>query len=701
MSQLTVDIVARVNDTLKKLGATEAQIRDVNDALKATQPAAKASTSALNDVAAASAKAGTAARGSSQKFFQFGQAVSDFSVAGIRGAANNLEVLALQMGIGGPLLLAIAAATSAFVVFGDDIAKALDPIGTKAAEVETALRDVLDVIENEDPDLLIFEEQIPQAIEEVRKELRLLQEQIRGGTTNDLITFGTALAKVFNFPDQIAAKGTSLIDGALGTSEQVKTAGQLEGALQRVLKTQEEISAETEAEAAARGISVVALNELQAETIRLDIERLGLGKELEGITDKALLKAEREGKLQELIAKLYEKRAKATREEVSELDKARKSVKELADELTRRRAGQLAELDTLRDQAKALQQQLKFEKEITAFRTQRAEAEATLTGAGVNPRSPVGISPTQQTNPEDALQLMQRLLGTKTLTRRDGQYVIDVFVAPRAVPTLPDDFIAQQAGIRKQFEDLYSAGLNKLLKPDVERNGTSGFSDDRLNAIDGIISGLDRTQEAFDQAGIKAQDFYLRTREGFADLASASEQTAGNFASAFAAAYDATDGKQRAFFVAYKAFAIAEATIATYNAATQALKAGPILGPILAAGIVAAGLGNVARIASTNPGGGSGGGGRGSYGSAGVAGGGNLAGGTNDSDRNTPIGSGYERLPNGAVVPARSAPAFQPLAPSPAVVVNFEGELVGEGETLRAIVRNTDKRVQSTRGVAQ
>jgi len=53
-----------------------------------------------------------------------------------------------------------------------------------------------------------------------------------------------------------------------------------------------------------------------------------------------------------------------------------------------------------------------------------------------------------------------------------------------------------------------------------------------------------------------------------------------------------------------QAASIAQATISTYEGATKALSYGPILGPVLAAGIIAAGLANVAQIASTKIGGG-------------------------------------------------------------------------------------------------
>ena len=50
-----------------------------------------------------------------------------------------------------------------------------------------------------------------------------------------------------------------------------------------------------------------------------------------------------------------------------------------------------------------------------------------------------------------------------------------------------------------------------------------------------------------------------------------------------------------------QAAAIANATISTLEGAANALKLGPPLGPILSASIYAAGIANVAQIASTKP----------------------------------------------------------------------------------------------------
>jgi hypothetical protein len=64
-------------------------------------------------------------------------------------------------------------------------------------------------------------------------------------------------------------------------------------------------------------------------------------------------------------------------------------------------------------------------------------------------------------------------------------------------------------------------------------------------------------------------------------------------------------------FPQFKAFAVAQGMIQTYYAAIKAYaEGGPYLGPFLAAMVVAAGMMNIAKIESTEPGSGGGGGGR-------------------------------------------------------------------------------------------
>lgn len=83
----------------------------------------------------------------------------------------------------------------------------------------------------------------------------------------------------------------------------------------------------------------------------------------------------------------------------------------------------------------------------------------------------------------------------------------------------------------------------------------------------------------------------------------------GNLAGAMMNFYDATGQKSKEFFVMYKAMAIAQTAIATYQSAVEAYKSLvgiPIVGPALAAAAAAAavtfGLSNIARIASMQPG---------------------------------------------------------------------------------------------------
>lgn len=83
----------------------------------------------------------------------------------------------------------------------------------------------------------------------------------------------------------------------------------------------------------------------------------------------------------------------------------------------------------------------------------------------------------------------------------------------------------------------------------------------------------------------------------------------GNMASAAEMAYRGFGEKNRVFFEAYKAFAIAQALADTYTSANAAYKAMvgiPFFGPVLAASAATAaivyGLGNVGRISSLQPG---------------------------------------------------------------------------------------------------
>ena len=82
---------------------------------------------------------------SQQAFFQVGQAISDFSAAGLRGALNNLEFLAFQLGASGPIILGLTALGVAFIAFGDDIERAFRPIEDRLNKTKEALEGLIEI----------------------------------------------------------------------------------------------------------------------------------------------------------------------------------------------------------------------------------------------------------------------------------------------------------------------------------------------------------------------------------------------------------------------------------------------------------------------------------------------------------------------------------------------------------------------------
>lgn len=632
MSQLTVDIVARTQDVMRKLGATEKQIEAVNDAIRKTAPASAQATAAMNQTAAAATKAGNAARGSSQKFFQAGQAISDFSVAGIRGAANNLEFLALQLGVGGPLLLGIAAATSALVVFGDDILAALDPVGQKVKALREGLEEVFEVIETGGVNLFLFEDQIPAALAEAEAAVKATQDQIK-----DLlgITSGAPELAYLNREKIKAANDELAVALSL---------------LERTQAKRDEFAKRDEAAAASRTLSGVAENEELAKTLRAELERIGLREELARITDEQLVQSTREGTLADLVLKLQEKAAKATRDQVSELERAQDKMRDIAAELERRRTGELSVLDRVRDQTAELQAQLGVVTRLNEARREQAE-RGTPQRAQAAGTQAAGFT-----------DILQSLNAARQRAQEEQQAST---IGPEFLRALPagaeDDAASQASEQQRALQDEFSA--------------TIGLSQD-LSAIlqGGLSSGLTSVAAAFGEVAAGAASMNDIGKVGLSALGGMAVQ-------------------------------VGESLIAfgTAGVALKAFVANPVGTIVAGAGLVALGAALQARVSGIAGGGGSYGGGLAGISSAGNGFG---PGGIDDSSRNTPIGSGFERLPNGAVIPAGSyqpAPpvqAFQPLAPSGAHSFQLTGELVGEGETLRAIVRNTDKRVQSTRGVS-
>ena len=101
----------------------------------------------------------------SQIFFQLGQAISDFNAAGIRGAANNIEFLAFQLGLGGPLILGITALTVGFQVFGEEIVNAINPGREAMKKLEEDSKRLAEILESQADALINISGQITGAFD--------------------------------------------------------------------------------------------------------------------------------------------------------------------------------------------------------------------------------------------------------------------------------------------------------------------------------------------------------------------------------------------------------------------------------------------------------------------------------------------------------------------------------------------------------
>jgi len=129
-----------------------------------------------------------------------------------------------------------------------------------------------------------------------------------------------------------------------------------------------------------------------------------------------------------------------------------------------------------------------------------------------------------------------------------------------------------------------------------------------LPSIDtsGMQENIDAIKSKTTEVSTAAQaDFYLMQLAGTDTFGAI-----GNSLMEFATLNGKTN---KEMFAAAKAFSIAQAIMNTYEGASKAIAQGGIFGGIMAAGVIAMGLANVARIASTQPGSTSGGGGGSSY----------------------------------------------------------------------------------------
>ncbi|MGT0185427.1 hypothetical protein, partial [Salmonella enterica] len=196
-----------------------------------------------------------------------------------------------------------------------------------------------------------------------------------------------------------------------------------------------------------------------------------------------------------------------------------------------------------------------------------------------------------QANQEEQLTKLQEFYGNRLLS--DQQY------------ETAKTQIMLEADTARQTE------LDKREKERLEKQFSADAYVAQMQALaEGEFAELDRQYEVklqklndFHEQGLIAEETYQQTLNAMNDTyaldrAKATGAAFGNMASNIGSALGEAS-------TAYKAFAIAQATIATYTSAIEAYKStaaipvvGPFLAPVAAAAAVAAGLANIGKIRS-------------------------------------------------------------------------------------------------------
>lgn len=167
------------------------------------------------------------------------------------------------------------------------------------------------------------------------------------------------------------------------------------------------------------------------------------------------------------------------------------------------------------------------------------------------------------------------------------------------------------------FRGVKGAGVQGVIGTDEDGLPTiGGEAPDLMGpSVDQAGRAAEIQKAALEEMSFNWKVYLTENEEGFKILHEVASNTFGGFAALAGAAFDATGGKMKIFFKLYKAFAIAQAVADTYASAQAAYKSmagipivGPALGVAAAAGAVAFGLANIAKIAAAEPGGSAGGG---------------------------------------------------------------------------------------------
>lgn len=170
------------------------------------------------------------------------------------------------------------------------------------------------------------------------------------------------------------------------------------------------------------------------------------------------------------------------------------------------------------------------------------------------------------------------------------------------IRTVHDEIKFLNAVLKNTFGDYGSAMVDPLTKPILQR----AYDSEMQPGEDALRSSVKRQIALITQVTEFDLAMAMLREQSVSDMF-------GNMANAALGFYDASGQASKSAFGIYKAMAIAQTAIATYQAAVEAYKSMvgiPVVGPGLAVAAAAAatafGLGNIARISSMSPGGGAG-----------------------------------------------------------------------------------------------
>lgn len=375
MADLSADIIVRTQQVDQKLRSSGAKFDQFG---KKAASGVRGVSDVLDDIPPKLDDVNRKVKSSSVIWFQAGQAISDFAVAGPLGAANNIEFLAAQMGVGGPLLAGVAVATTAFIVFGDDIARAFAPVNQRVDELKESFGELLNVIEGPDADrsIFLFDTQLPSAIAETRAEIEKLEADLKQSRL-----FGTG-ATIVGLLGGIRNPFADITP----TEEEL---GRTKAFLQELEARLEKINNNQSAFEKGLASRQSQIAQTAAASLRFDLERAGLQDKIKDIGDDELLQMERKVGFERLVADL---RGKGAREQLTLLEKARESNERLKEQLMALRDTENSRLGQILQQNQQLQEQIRIVKRLNA---ERAKNDGSL-GVNVSSVSGAGFDTTPQ-----------------------------------------------------------------------------------------------------------------------------------------------------------------------------------------------------------------------------------------------------------------------------------------------------------------